>query len=34
MMPIRIRINLVRGSNSLSYIMPVRVGGAIGESDE
>jgi hypothetical protein len=34
MMPIRIKINLVRGSNSLSYIMPVRVGGAIGESDE
>lgn len=34
MMPTRIRINLVRGSNSLSYIMPVRVGGAIGESDE
>jgi general secretion pathway protein J len=34
MMPIRIRINLVRGSNSLTYIMPVRVGGAIGESDE
>jgi general secretion pathway protein J len=34
MMPIRIRINLVRGSSSLSYIMPVRVGGAIGESDE
>jgi general secretion pathway protein J len=34
MMPIRIRINLVRGSNFLSYIMPVRVGGAIGESDE
>jgi len=34
MMPTRIRVNLVRGSNSLSYIMPVRVGGAIGESDE
>lgn len=34
MMPTRIRINLMRGSNSLSYIMPVRVGGAIGESDE
>jgi general secretion pathway protein J len=34
MMPTKIRINLVRGSNSLSYIMPVRVGGAIGESDE
>jgi general secretion pathway protein J len=34
MMPIRIKINLVRGGNSLSYIMPVRVGGAIGESDE
>jgi general secretion pathway protein J len=34
MMPVKIRINLVRGSNSLSYIMPVRVGGAIGESDE
>jgi general secretion pathway protein J len=34
MMPTRIRVNLVRGSSSLSYIMPVRVGGAIGESDE
>jgi general secretion pathway protein J len=34
MMPTKIRINLMRGSNSLSYIMPVRVGGAIGESDE
>lgn len=33
MMPTRIRINLVRGSTSLSYIVPVRVGGAIGESD-
>jgi general secretion pathway protein J len=33
MMPTRIRINLVRGSTFLSYIMPVRVGGAIGESD-
>jgi general secretion pathway protein J len=33
MMPTRIRMNLVRGSTSLSYIVPVRVGGAIGESD-
>jgi general secretion pathway protein J len=33
MMPTRIRINLVQGSKSLSYIMPVRVGGAIGESE-
>lgn len=33
MMPTRIRINLVRGSTSLSYIIPVRVGGEIGESD-
>ena len=34
MMPTRIRLNLVRGSTSLAYIMPVRVGGAIGESEE
>jgi prepilin-type N-terminal cleavage/methylation domain-containing protein len=34
MMPTRIRINLVKGGNSLSYIMPVRVGGEIGESEE
>ena len=34
MMPTRIRINLVRGSTNLSYIIPVRVGGAIGESDD
>jgi prepilin-type N-terminal cleavage/methylation domain-containing protein len=33
MMPTRIRINLVRGSTSLSYIIPVRVGGEIGEVD-
>jgi general secretion pathway protein J len=31
MMPTKIRLNLVRSSTSLSYIMPVRVGGAIGE---
>jgi hypothetical protein len=34
MMPTRIRINLARGGTSLSYIVPVRVGGEIGESDE
>jgi hypothetical protein len=34
MMPTKIRLNLSRGSTSLAYIMPVRVGGAIGESDE
>jgi hypothetical protein len=34
MMPTKIRLNLVRGSTSLTYIMPVRVGGAIGESEE
>jgi len=34
MMPTKIRLNLVRGSTSLAYIMPVRVGGAIGESEE
>jgi general secretion pathway protein J len=34
MMPAKIRLNLVRGSTSLAYIMPVRVGGAIGESEE
>jgi general secretion pathway protein J len=34
MMPTRIRLNLVRGSTSLAYIMPVRVGGAIGENEE
>lgn len=33
MMPTRIRVNLVRGSKSLSYIVPVRVGGSIGESE-
>jgi len=33
MMPTRIRINLVKGGKSLSYIMPVRVGGPIGESE-
>jgi general secretion pathway protein J len=33
MMPTKIRLNLVRSSTSLSYIMPVRVGGAIGEPD-
>jgi general secretion pathway protein J len=33
MMPSRIRLTLVKGSNSLSYIMPVRVGGSIGESE-
>ena len=30
MMPTRIRLNLFMGANSLSYIMPVRVGGLIG----
>jgi prepilin-type N-terminal cleavage/methylation domain-containing protein len=34
MMPTKIRIKLVRGSTSLSYIVPVRVGGAIGEYDD
>lgn len=34
MMPTKIRLNLVQGSTSLSYIVPVRVGGAIGESEE
>ena len=34
MMPTKIRLNLTRGSTSLAYIMPVRVGGAIGESEE
>jgi len=34
MMPTRIRLNLVRGSSVLSYIMPVRVGGTIGEIEE
>ncbi len=34
MMPTKIRLNLVQDSNSLSYIIPVRVGGAIGESEE
>lgn len=34
MMPSRIRINLVKGANTLSYIMPVRVGGPIGEAEE
>ena len=34
MMPTRIRLNLVKGSNVLSYIMPVRVGGPIGESED
>jgi len=34
MMPTKIRLNLARGSTSLAYIMPVRVGGAIGESEE
>jgi len=34
MMPARIRINLVRGGTPLSYIVPIRVGGSIGESDE
>jgi hypothetical protein len=33
MMPTKIRLNLVRSSTSLSYIMPVRVGGAIGEPE-
>jgi prepilin-type N-terminal cleavage/methylation domain-containing protein len=33
MMPTRIRINLARGSTSQSYIIPVRVGGEIGEAD-
>jgi general secretion pathway protein J len=34
MMPSRIRLNLVKRNNALTYIMPVRVGGPIGESDE
>jgi general secretion pathway protein J len=34
MMPTKIRLNLVQDSNFLSYIIPVRVGGAIGESEE
>jgi general secretion pathway protein J len=34
MMPSRIRLNLVKRNNTLTYIMPVRVGGPIGESDE
>jgi general secretion pathway protein J len=34
MMPTKIRLNLVQDSNYLSYIIPVRVGGAIGESEE
>lgn len=34
MMPTKIRLNLIRGSTSLTYIMPVRVGGAIGEPEE
>jgi general secretion pathway protein J len=34
MMPSRIRLNLVKGSTALSYIMPVRVGGPIGEIEE
>ena len=34
MMPTKIRLNLVQGSNSIAYIIPVRVGGAIGESEE
>jgi len=33
-MPTKIRLNLVQGGNSLSYIIPVRVGGAIGDSEE
>jgi prepilin-type N-terminal cleavage/methylation domain-containing protein len=33
MMPSRIRINLVKSGNSLAYIMPVRVGGPIGEAE-
>jgi len=34
MMPTRIRLNLLWGANSLSYIMPVRVGGLIGELED
>lgn len=34
MMPSRIRINLVKGANTLAYVMPVRVGGPIGEMEE
>ena len=34
MMPTKIKLNLVQGSTSLAYIIPVRVGGEIGESEE
>jgi len=34
MMPTRIRLNLLWGANSLSYIIPVRVGGLIGELED
>lgn len=34
MMPTRIRLNLLWGTNSLSYIIPVRVGGLIGELED
>lgn len=34
MMPTKIRLNLVRGKSAFSYIMPVRVGGTIGEIEE
>ena len=34
MMPTKIKLKLVQGSTSLAYIIPVRVGGEIGESEE
>ncbi len=34
MRPTKIKLNLVQGSTSLAYIIPVRVGGEIGESEE
>ena len=34
MMPVKIRINLVQSSASLSYVVPVRVGGEIGALED